>query len=134
MTASSALAARPAQESWTVRALRAVVVLHVIALLAQAVTAGLLLSSPGGRPLHLASAIAVTVLGLLHLVLAILVWRPGGGPAKFVPLAASMLVFTVVAAALGMAHVKAVHVPLGVMLFGGGVMQLQRVMSRPATA
>ncbi|MEO3873277.1 hypothetical protein ABGB18_31075 [Nonomuraea sp. B12E4] len=134
MTAPSAIAGRPVEQTWAMRALRAVAVLHVVVLLTQAVTAGLLLSSPGGRALHLASAGAVAVVALLHLVLAILVWRPAGGPAGFIPLAASMLVFTVVAAVLGMAHVKAVHVPLGVMLFGGGVMQLQRVMARQARA
>ncbi|WP_206067184.1 hypothetical protein [Nonomuraea composti] len=132
MTAVPTTAARPA--AWTVQTLKAVVVLHVVALLFQAVTAGMLLSTPGGRALHGASAMALAVIGLLHLVAAILVWRPGGGPARFIGPAAGLLLFTFVAAALGIAHVKVVHLPLGVMLFGGGVAQLIRVMARPGRA
>ncbi|MGI5285387.1 hypothetical protein ACQEVF_18915 [Nonomuraea polychroma] len=123
-----------AASSWTMQALRAAVVLHVVALLFQAVTAGMLLSSPGGRALHMTSGIALVVIGLLHLVMAILVWRPGGGPARFILTAALLLVFTIVAAILGIAHVKTVHLPLGVLLFGGGVMQLSRVLARSGPA
>ncbi|SEG79635.1 hypothetical protein SAMN05444920_104730 [Nonomuraea solani] len=129
MTAT--LADRTVRAGWPLQALKAVVVLHVAALLFQAVTAGMLLSLPGGRALHSTSGIVLALIGLAHLVLAILVWRPGGGSAKYVAPAALLLVFTVVAALLGMAHVKTVHLPLGVALFGGGVAQLARVMSRP---
>ncbi|MEV0388650.1 hypothetical protein [Nonomuraea sp. NPDC050643] len=132
MTAS--LTDRPVRASWPVQALRAVVVLHVAALLFQAVTAGMLLSSPGGRALHSASGMALALIGLAHLVVAILVRWPGGGSARFIPPAAGLLVFTIVAAVLGMAHVKILHLPLGVALFGGGVAQLARIMSRPAAA
>ncbi|GAA3670362.1 hypothetical protein GCM10022224_038210 [Nonomuraea antimicrobica] len=131
MTAQHTLATRPAQASWTMQALRAVAVLHVVALLFQAVTAGMLLSSPGGRALHATSGMALAVIGLLHVVTAILVRWPGGGSARFIGPAAGLLVFTVVAMVLGMAHVKVVHLPLGVLLFGGGVAQLIRVMARP---
>ncbi|RVX45876.1 hypothetical protein EDD27_8701 [Nonomuraea polychroma] len=120
--------------SWTTQALRAVAALHVVALLFQAVTAGLLLSSPGGRALHMTSGVALVIIGLLHLVVAILVWRPGGGSPRFIAPAALLLVFTIVAAILGVAHVKTVHLPLGVLLFGGGVMQLSRVLGRPGPA
>ncbi|MEU6785834.1 hypothetical protein ABZ912_42165 [Nonomuraea angiospora] len=128
MTAQHTLAVRPV--TWPMRALTAVAALHVVALLVQAVTAGLLLSMPGGRALHMASAIALLAVGLAHVVVAILVRWPGGGTAKFVAPAVALLVATVVAAILGAAHVKAVHVPLGVMMFGGGVAQLARVTSR----
>ncbi|MGP3917026.1 hypothetical protein OHA25_09590 [Nonomuraea sp. NBC_00507] len=123
-----------AAPSWTMQALRAAVVLHVAALLFQAVTAGMLLSSPGGRALHMTSGIALVVIGLLHLVMAILVWRPGGGPARFIVTAALLLVFTIVAAILGELGIKTLHLPLGVLLFGGGVMQLSRVLARPGPA
>ncbi|GAA2862927.1 hypothetical protein [Nonomuraea rubra] len=132
MTASQAVAARPA--TWPIQTLKAVAVLHVVALLFQAVTAGMLLSSPGGRALHGASAMALAVIGLLHLVAAILVRWPGGGSARFIGPAAGLLVFTIVAAVLGVMHVKTVHLPLGVLLFGGGVAQLLRVMARPGRA
>ncbi|MFI6739370.1 hypothetical protein ACIBI9_41145 [Nonomuraea sp. NPDC050451] len=128
MTAQHTLAVRPV--TWPMRALAAVAGLHVVALLVQAVTAGLLLSMPGGRALHMASAIALLAVGLVHVVVAILVRWPGGGSAKFILPAAALLVATVVVAILGAAHVKAVHVPLGVMMFGGGVVQLIRVTSR----
>ncbi|TMR24157.1 hypothetical protein ETD86_05405 [Nonomuraea turkmeniaca] len=123
-----------AAPSWTMQSLRAVVVLHVVALLFQAVTAGMLLSSSGGRALHVMSGVALVVIGLLHLVMAILVWRPGGGPAQFIPSAALLLVFTVVAAILGDLGAKTFHLPLGVLLFGGGVVQLSRVLARPGRA
>ncbi|WP_188189133.1 hypothetical protein [Nonomuraea sp. SYSU D8015] len=122
-----------APASWTAQALRAVVVLHVVALLFQSVTAGMLLSSPGGRGLHVASGLALALIGLLHLIVAIMVWRPGGGPAGFMIAAALLLVGTILAAVLGMAGVKSVHLPLGVLLFGGGVAQLGRVLARPAS-
>ncbi|MEV4010787.1 hypothetical protein AB0J35_09820 [Nonomuraea angiospora] len=128
MTAQHTLAVRPV--TWPMRALTAVAALHVVALLVQAVTAGLLLSMPGGRALHMASAIALLAVGLAHVVVAILVRWPGGGTAKFIAPAAALLVVTVVQAILGEAHVKAVHVPLGVMMFGGGIAQFIRVTSR----
>ncbi|MEU8393870.1 hypothetical protein AB0C28_01665 [Nonomuraea sp. NPDC048892] len=130
MTAHHTLATPPATAPWPMQALKAVVVLHVVALLFQAVTAGMLLSSPGGRALHENSGIALGVIGLAHLVAAILVWRPGGGSARFVGPAAALLVLTVAAALLGLAHMTVLHLPLGVALFGGGVAQLIRVMAR----
>ncbi|MFI7133304.1 hypothetical protein ACIBQ1_47050 [Nonomuraea sp. NPDC050153] len=128
MTAQHTLAVRPV--TWHMRALTAVAALHVVALLLQAVTAGLLLSSPGGRALHMASAVALLAVGLAHVVAAILVRWPGGGSAKYILPAVALLVATVVVAILGTAHMKAVHVPLGVMMFGGGVVQLVRATSR----
>ncbi|WP_326632796.1 hypothetical protein OIE67_46925 [Nonomuraea fuscirosea] len=129
MTAHHTLAGPPATAPWPMQALKAVAVLHVVALLFQAVTAGMLLSSPGGRALHLNSGIALGVIGLAHLVAAILVWRPGGGSARFVGPAAALLLLTAVAAVLGLAHVTVPHVPLGVGMFGGGVVQLLRVLA-----
>ncbi|QYC45907.1 hypothetical protein Nocox_41830 [Nonomuraea coxensis DSM 45129] len=112
---------------WTLRALRVVVPLHVVALLFQAVTAGLLLSEPGGRAAHMASAVVLAVVGVLHLAAALLAWRSGGAPVTYVPPAALLMVATVVVSILGMMHVKTLHVPLGVMMFGTGVFQLTRV-------
>ncbi|NRQ40816.1 hypothetical protein HII36_54780 [Nonomuraea sp. NN258] len=107
--------------------LRVAVALQAATLLVQAITAGLLLSSPSGRMLHSVAAIAVVVAGLLHLVAAILVWRPGGGSARGIAPAVGLLVVTVVQMALGMAHMKALHVPLGVVMFAGSVLQLSRL-------
>ena len=114
--------------------LRVMAILQAAAFLTQAVTAGQLLSSPGGRVLHAATAIAALAVGVLNLIAAILVWRPGGGSARFVGTAAFTLAITVAQAALGVAHVKALHVPLGVLLFSGSVMHVSRVMPRRAPA
>jgi hypothetical protein len=116
--------------------LRVSVLVQAAAFLLQSITAGLLLSSPGGRQMHLMTAAIVVAAGVLHLVAAILVWRPGGGRPAFAFNAAGLLVLTLSTAALGALHAKALHVPLGVLLFGGSVMQISRVLPRrvPATA
>ncbi|MFF3443391.1 hypothetical protein [Streptosporangium sp. NPDC002721] len=59
--------------------LRVAIILQTLALFAAPVTAGLLLSSPGGRTLHSVSAYGVFTVAVAHLIIAILVWRPGGG-------------------------------------------------------
>ncbi|MEV7013696.1 hypothetical protein [Streptosporangium sp. NPDC051022] len=116
--------------------LRVTIALQTAALLAQAITAGLLLSTPGGRALHGISAGAVLLTGLLHLVAAILVWRPGGGSPRAVLPAALILVLALAQMALGAMHMKAVHVPIGVLMFGGSLMQLGQIWAsgRPAPA
>jgi hypothetical protein len=113
------------------QALRVTIALQTAALLIQAITAGLLLSTPDGRMLHGVSALAVAVTSLLHLGAAILVWRPGGGSARAIPPAVMLLVFTLVQMVLGMAHMKALHVPIGVLMFGASVMQLGQIWSSP---
>ncbi|GAA4224342.1 membrane-associated PAP2 superfamily phosphatase [Streptosporangium album] len=111
--------------------LRVALALQTAALLIQAITAGLLLSTPGGRAMHSISSAAVVATALLYLVAAILVRRPGGGLPRMIVPAVAMVVFVLVQAMLGVAHMKALHVPLGVLMFGGSVMQLVRVWSRP---
>ncbi|WP_219470270.1 hypothetical protein [Nonomuraea rhizosphaerae] len=116
------------------RFLRITVLAQAAAFLIQAITAGQLLAMPGGRAAHMATAVIVVVTGVLHLVAALLVWRSDGGPARLAVSAALLLVLTLVTAALGVLHVKMLHVPLGVLLFGGSVMQITRVMPRRAPA
>jgi hypothetical protein len=112
-----------------VPALRVAIAVQAATILIQAITAGLLLSTPDGRALHGLSAIGVLLAGVLHLVVAIMVWRPGGGSARVIAPAAGLLVATFVQMALGMAHVKMLHVPLGVLMFGAAVFQLERIRS-----
>lgn len=100
---------------------RIAITLQTVALLLQAVTAGLLLSSPGGRAAHAATAIAVAVTVLLHLVAALVARRRN----VILP-AVGMLVMTLTQMALGVAHLKALHVPLGVLMFGVSMLQLSR--------
>ncbi|KAB8196518.1 hypothetical protein FH608_007220 [Nonomuraea phyllanthi] len=129
MTVRDAYAARPA--IWPMQALRMVAAMHVAALLLQAVTAGMLMSAPGGSTSHFASGIALAVVGVAHVAVALMVRPPGGGRARYVVPPAVLLAMTAVAGVLGVLGVTAVHVPMGVMMFGGGVAQLGRVMSRP---
>ncbi|MEU7899347.1 hypothetical protein AB0B45_41660 [Nonomuraea sp. NPDC049152] len=111
--------------------LRIAITAQTVALLLQAVTAGLLLTSPGGRMAHSATAVGVVVTVLLHLVAALVSRRVGA----ILP-AAGMLVMTLAQVALGMAHVKSLHVPLGVLMFGVSMAQLARLwsVSRTQTA
>ncbi|MFI9595215.1 hypothetical protein [Nonomuraea sp. NPDC052265] len=102
--------------------LRIALVAQTVALLIQAVTAGLLLSSPDGRAAHSATALAVAATVLLYLVAAVMTRQR----AAILP-AVGMLVMTLVQMALGMAHVKSVHVPLGVLMFGGSLVQTTRI-------
>ncbi|MFD1933278.1 MULTISPECIES: hypothetical protein [Nonomuraea] len=110
--------------------MRIAITTQTVALLVQAVTAGLLLSSPDGRTMHSASAIAVAAAVLLHLVAALVTRRLSA-----IPPAAGMLVMTLAQMALGLAHVKTLHVPLGVLMFGVSLLQLGRAWSvRRSTA
>lgn len=104
--------------------LRIAITAQTVALLLQAVTAGLLLASPGGRTAHSTMAIGVVVTVLLYLVAALVSRRLGA----ILP-AAGMLVMTLAQMALGMAHVKSLHVPLGVLMFGVSMVQLARAWS-----
>ncbi|WP_214322151.1 hypothetical protein [Nonomuraea sediminis] len=102
--------------------LRIAITIQTIALLVQAITAGLLLSTAGGRTAHMTTAIAVAVAVLLHLVAALMTRRRNA-----ISPAVTMLLATLVQIALGVSHVKAVHVPLGVMMFGASMMRLGQV-------
>ncbi|GAA3426811.1 hypothetical protein ACWDTT_34415 [Streptosporangium sandarakinum] len=106
---------------------RGAVALQTVALLVQAVTAGLLLSSPDGRALHSATALVLLLTTVAQLVAAILVWRPGRGPARFAVSGAIQLVLVLTQMALGFAHVKSLHVPLGVAMFGFSMLLLGQV-------
>ncbi|MCF6476394.1 hypothetical protein FAF44_49855 [Nonomuraea sp. MG754425] len=109
--------------------MRVVVTLQAVALLVQSITAGLLLGSPDGRMLHGLTALAVVFTTAVQLLVAILVWRPGGGSPRFLANSAFMLVLSMAEAALGEAHAPGLHVPLGVLLFGWSVILLLRVWS-----
>ncbi|MFC4117548.1 hypothetical protein [Nonomuraea zeae] len=100
-----------------VTAFKAVAVLNTLAVLVQAVTAGQLMGG-GGAGLHGAGAGAVHVLGLAQVVVAVLLWRPGrqaGWPAL---VSVAVLLLGFVQSMLGGSGVVAVHVPLGMALFG----------------
>ncbi|SEH02081.1 hypothetical protein SAMN05444920_12415 [Nonomuraea solani] len=106
--------------------LRVAIILQTLALFAAPITAGLLLSVPGGQAWHSASAYGVFAIGLVHLAAAILVWRPGGGSPRPILYAAGFFALTLAQIALGIAGAKTLHVPLGVLMFGLSVFQLSR--------
>ncbi|MFC6079636.1 hypothetical protein [Sphaerisporangium aureirubrum] len=104
--------------------LRVAIILQTLAVSSAPVTAGLLLSAPAGRPLHSVSAYAVFTTAVLHVITAILIWHPGGGSPRSLLYATAFLALTLTQIALGIAHMKALHVPLGVLLFGMSLVQL----------
>lgn len=110
--------------------MRVTVTLLAIALLTQAVTAGLLLSTPGGRMAHSATAAFVVLAGVVQLVAAILVWRPGGGSPRFALISVFLLVTVLVEGLAGAARLTALHVPLGALLLAGGAVLASRTWSR----
>lgn len=116
--------------------LRITIIVQTVLLFAAPVTAGLLLTVPSGRTLHSASAYAVFTVTLLHLIITVLMWRPGGGSARAVLPAAGIFVLTLAQIALGIAGLKTLHVPLGVLLFAGSLLHLARLMParRPSSA
>ncbi|OLT36981.1 hypothetical protein BJF79_06300 [Actinomadura sp. CNU-125] len=103
--------------------LRIAVTLQTVVVFVQAITAGLLLSSPDIRVLHSAGSYGLFFVVLLHLVVAILMWRRGGGSPKPILYAGGFFALTLGQIALGIAHVKTLHVPLGVLMFGMSVLQ-----------
>ncbi|MDP4511528.1 hypothetical protein Q9G87_57045 [Nonomuraea sp. G32] len=110
--------------------MRITVTLQALALLIQSITAGFLLASPDGRMLHGLTALVVVFTGAIQLLVAILVWRPGGGPPRFIINSAFLLVLSMAEAAIGEAHAPELHVPLGVLLFGGSIVLLSQVWSQ----
>ncbi|MGW3352589.1 hypothetical protein ACWDA3_55650 [Nonomuraea rubra] len=108
--------------------LRVVIALQTLAVFAAPVTAGLLLTTPGGHVLHSAAAYSVFGVAVVHVAAAILAWRPGGGSPRPILNAAGFLAATLAQVALGIAHVTTLHIPLGVLMFGLSLLQLSRVL------
>ncbi|PSK85044.1 hypothetical protein CLV63_13843 [Murinocardiopsis flavida] len=117
----------------SVTVLHAAIAVQTLAVLVQAVTAGLLLSASHGMALHSLGARALVAAVLLHLAAAIVVWRQSGGPPGPVLQASGFLAVTLAQIALGIAEVTALHVPLGVVMFGGSVLQLARAAAERRT-
>ncbi|MFC4113887.1 hypothetical protein [Nonomuraea zeae] len=132
---------RPTTKQGNLKFLRVAITLQTLVVFVQAISAGVMLSAPESEVLHSAGARVVFAAVLLHLLAAILVWRPGGGSPRSILYAAGFFVLTSAQIALGIAHVSSLHVPLGVLLFGMSVLQLARswagrvaLESRPAGA
>ena len=107
--------------------LRVTVALQTLALFLAPITAGLLLTTANGHVLHSASAYTVWVVAVVQVIAAVLAWRPGGSSPWVVLHAVVFLGLVTAQVVLGIAHVKTVHVPLGVLLFGVSLVQLAQV-------
>ena len=112
---------------WLLRVSAALVAALV---LAQSVLAGLFVTGDVGMlSLHSATASLLAALAFLQVVAAVLVWRPGRGPAW--PIWASVMFFLLIEAqsAAGYARALALHIPMGVLMFGLSVALLSRAWS-----
>ncbi|MFK8844359.1 hypothetical protein [Streptomyces sp. Ac-502] len=106
--------------------LRIAIALQTLTVFLQAVTAGLLLTSPFGATLHSAGARVMYGASMLYVLAAVLAWKPGGGPARPIWHASGFLVLASAQVVLGIAHVSSAHLPLGVLMFGLSVLALAR--------
>jgi hypothetical protein len=101
------------------RPLRAIVLLHAALVLTQAALAGQFLSGHGAwLRVHETNAGVIQLVGLVQLVVAVLVWRPGRGPGWPALASLALLVAEEFQIGFGYARVLALHVPLGVAIFG----------------
>jgi cytochrome bd-type quinol oxidase subunit 2 len=119
-----------------VRVMRVVLWLLAVAVFAQAVLAGLFLDGGDAwREWHAVNGMLVLpLLALIQVVLAVLVWRRGRGPGWLAVASGGLLVALLVQSVLGMTSQVAIHVPLGVAIFGlvGTLLVRTRALTRPA--
>ncbi|WP_033329339.1 hypothetical protein [Streptomyces yerevanensis] len=106
--------------------LQIAIALQTLTIFLQAVSAGLLLTSPYGEMLHSVGARVMYGASMLYMLAAVLAWKPGGGSPRPVWHASGFLVLASVQVVLGIAHVPSVHLPLGVLMFGLSVLALAR--------
>ncbi|WP_329034195.1 hypothetical protein OHT61_01205 [Streptomyces sp. NBC_00178] len=113
-------------ERRTTSLVRTAIALQTLTIFLQAVSAGLLLTTSYGELLHSVGARVMYGASMLYVLAASLAWKPGGGPVGPVLYACGFLVLASVQVVLGIAHVPAVHLPLGVLMFGLSVLALAR--------
>ncbi len=71
---------------------------------------------------------------MLHLLAAVLAWKPGGGSPRPVGRASGFLVLASVQVVVGIAHIPSVHLPLGVLMLGLSLLALARRSGVPRRA
>ncbi|MFE5934734.1 hypothetical protein ACFQ69_05085 [Streptomyces sp. NPDC056470] len=103
---------------------RTAIALQTLSLFFQAATAGLLLSSSHGEVLHSVGARVMYGASMLYVLAAVVAWRPGGGSPRPVLYASVFLVLASLQVVLGIAHMPALHVPLGTLMFALSVLAL----------
>ncbi|MFC9392905.1 hypothetical protein ACFTWS_07060 [Streptomyces sp. NPDC057027] len=105
------------------------IALQTLTLFFQASTAGLLLTSSQGEVLHSVGARVMYGATMLYVLAAILAWKPGGGSPRPILYSTGFLVLASVQVVLGVAHKPALHVPLGVLMFGLSVLALGQILN-----
>ncbi|MCC9711263.1 hypothetical protein E4N62_42200 [Streptomyces sp. MNU76] len=106
--------------------LRTAIALQTLTIFLQAISAGLLLTSTYGATLHSVGARVMYGASMLYVLAAVLASKPGGGSPRPVLHATGFLALASVQVVVGIAHVPAVHLPLGVLMFGLSVLALAR--------
>jgi len=123
--------AREAVPGWIVGLMRIVVTLWAVLVFLQPVLAGQFLDGNDDLvAVHGTNAAFVLLIALVVLIGAVLLWRPGHGAAWPVGASALLLILVFAQSVLGGFGLLAVHVPLGVLLFGSAVAMLGWVWSR----
>ncbi|WP_062428385.1 hypothetical protein [Herbidospora daliensis] len=105
---------------------RTLIAARTLVLLLAPLTAGLLLTTPNGQALHSAAAYTTFGIAVLHVIVTVLQWRPGGASPEPILYAALFLALTLAQVALGIAGLTVAHIPLGVLMFGLSLVQLTR--------
>ena len=101
------------------RPLRVIVLLHATLVLAQAAFAGQFLAGHAAwLRVHETNAGIIHLVAFVQLVAAILVWRPGRGPGWPALASLTLLLAEEFQLGFGYARLLALHVPLGVAIFG----------------
>jgi uncharacterized membrane protein len=107
--------------------MKAATVFLTTALLVQGITAGQLLSNEDGSRLHHATGAVVTIALVFQAISAFLVWRADRGSVRYPAVTALLFALTSVQFVVGSSGNLAVHVPLGVALFGAGAVLMAQV-------
>lgn len=134
-TATSTDPTRRRGRQWPFVALRTAAAVQAALVFAQAVLAGQLLSgNAAARAIHQQLGTEViTLVALLQVVLALMVWRPGRGPAWPIAVAAVTAVAVPLQIGMGFAGSLDVHIPLGVTILAVNL-ALAIGLRRPAPA
>ena len=107
--------------------LHATVALQTAAVFVQSITAGLMMTLPYGHVLHSAGSYTLWVVTVVHVVVAVLAWRPGGGSAQPIWYAVGFLALITAQVFSGLFHLTALHVPLAAALLAASVVYLFRI-------
>lgn len=119
----SASAAQRRAPGWPLAVFRSVVTVHVLLVLAQAAFAGrFLVGDSAALALHERNGTGIiTVVALVQIVAAVLVWRPGRGSVLTAAVSVGLFAAEVLQIGYGFSDRLALHVPLGVAVLGTAV-------------